>query len=101
MSQQQSGVAESMENLGQNQVVMQQLDAWQKMREQLEGDMQVKGDAAKTDTTSWFKKAVSAVGSPARAGTVCPRFHLMFALTHFPIRTSTCSLQYIEYYLES
>jgi hypothetical protein len=44
---------------------------------------------------------VSAIGSPARAGTVCSRFHLMFALTHFPIRTSTCSLQYIEYYLDS
>jgi hypothetical protein len=45
--------------------------------------------------------SLSSVGSPAQAGTVCPRFHLMFALTHFPIRTSTCSLQYIEYYLDS
>jgi hypothetical protein len=25
----------------------------------------------------------------------------MFALTHFPMRTSTCSLQYIEHYLHS
>jgi hypothetical protein len=46
-------------------------------------------------------EVVSAVRSLAQAGTVCPRFHLMFALTHFPIRTSTCSLQYIEYYLDS
>jgi hypothetical protein len=45
--------------------------------------------------------ALSAVGSPTRAGTVCPKFHLMFALTHFPIRTSTCSFRYIEYYLDS
>jgi hypothetical protein len=44
---------------------------------------------------------LSAVGSPARASTVCPRFHLMFALTHFPIRANVCSLQYIEYYLHS
>jgi hypothetical protein len=47
MSQQQSGIAESMENLGQNPVVMQQLDAWQK----------VMGDAAKIDKTSWYKRA--------------------------------------------
>jgi hypothetical protein len=38
---------------------------------------------------------LSAVGSPARAGTVCPRFHRMFALTHFPLRTSAFSIQYI------
>jgi len=38
---------------------------------------------------------LSAVGSPARASTVCPRLHHMFALMHFPIRTSACSLQYI------
>jgi hypothetical protein len=38
---------------------------------------------------------LSAVGSPARADTVCPRFHHMFALTHFPLRTSACSIQYI------
>jgi hypothetical protein len=57
MSQQQLGVAESMENLGQNPVVMQQLDAWQKVRVQLEEDMQVMGDAAKIDKTSWFKRA--------------------------------------------
>jgi hypothetical protein len=39
---------------------------------------------------------LSAVGSPARAGTVCPRFHHMFALTHFPFRTSACSIEYID-----
>jgi hypothetical protein len=33
---------------------------------------------------------VSAVGSPARAGIVCPRFHRMFALTYFPLTTSAC-----------
>ena len=40
-------------------------------------------------------RRLSAVGSPARAGTVCPRFHRMFALTHSPLRTSACSIQYI------
>jgi hypothetical protein len=54
-----------------------------------------------TDVWLHIVRVVSAVGSPARAGTVCPRFHLMFALTHFPMRTSTCSLQYIEHYLHS
>ena len=39
---------------------------------------------------------LSAVGSPALASTVCPRFHHMFALTHFPFRTSACSVQYID-----
>jgi hypothetical protein len=44
---------------------------------------------------------LSGLGSPARAGTVCPRFHLMFTLMHFPIRASACSLQCIDYYLHS
>jgi hypothetical protein len=62
--------------------------------------IQVGTGASHIDDTEYYAQlshgcSVSAVGSPARAGTVCPRFHRMFALTHFPIRTSACSLQYI------
>jgi hypothetical protein len=45
------GNVENGQNVDQNQVVMRQLDAWHKVREQLGEDMQVMDDAAKADKT--------------------------------------------------
>ena len=49
-------VVENRQDLAQNKVVKEQLDAWREVRKQLEDDMQVMGDAAKTDKTGWFKR---------------------------------------------
>jgi hypothetical protein len=39
-----------------NQVVQEQLNAWHGVRKQLEEDIQVIEDVAKTNKTSWFKR---------------------------------------------
>jgi hypothetical protein len=44
------------QDLDQNHVVDQQLSTWLDVRKQLEEDMDVMGDAAKTDKTGWFKR---------------------------------------------
>lgn len=44
------------EKLDENLVVTQQLDAWREVRKQLEEDMHIMEDAAKTDKTGWFKR---------------------------------------------
>lgn len=49
-------VSENEQNLVQNQVVSQQLNTWLEVREQLDEDMDVMRDAAKTDKTGWFKR---------------------------------------------
>ena len=50
------GEGENGEKVDQNQVVQQQLSGWQNVRQQLEEDMQVMAEAAKTDKTGWFKR---------------------------------------------
>jgi len=47
---------ENGEKIDQDQVVQQQLSGWKNVREQLEEDMQVMAEAAKTDKTGWFKR---------------------------------------------
>jgi hypothetical protein len=51
------GVSENEENLDRNQIVENQLNTWLEVREQLNEDMDVMEDAAKTDKTGWFKRA--------------------------------------------
>ena len=51
-----SGEGENGEKVDQNQVVQQQLSGWQNVRQQLEEDVQVMAEAAKTDKTGWFKR---------------------------------------------
>jgi hypothetical protein len=53
----QSGVAENRQDLDQNHVVEEQLSTWHDVRKQLEEDIDIMGDAAKTDKTGWFKRA--------------------------------------------
>jgi hypothetical protein len=50
------GVGENGENFNPNQVVQQQLNNYQKVRQQLEEEMQVIEEAAKTKKTGWFKR---------------------------------------------
>jgi hypothetical protein len=50
------GDAENGGKFDQNQVVQQQLSNWQKVRNQLEEDLQKMEEAAKTDKTGWFKR---------------------------------------------
>jgi hypothetical protein len=50
------GVAEHGVDLDPNQVIKGQLNAWHRVRNQLEEDIQVMEDVAKTDKTGWFKR---------------------------------------------
>jgi superfamily II DNA helicase RecQ len=50
-------VDENGQGLDPNQVVQQQLSDYKKVREQLEEEMHVMEEAAKTDKTGWFKRA--------------------------------------------
>jgi superfamily II DNA helicase RecQ len=47
---------ENGEKSDQSPVVTQQLNAWREVRKQLEEDMHIMEDAAKTDKTGWFKR---------------------------------------------
>jgi len=47
---------ENREKLDLNQVVQQQLSDYQKVRKEIEDDMHVMEEAAKTDQTGWFKR---------------------------------------------
>jgi tagatose-1,6-bisphosphate aldolase non-catalytic subunit AgaZ/GatZ len=49
-------VVENGVDLDSNQVVEEQLNAWHRVRKQLEEEIQVIEDAAKTDKTGWFKR---------------------------------------------
>ncbi|KAH6625935.1 hypothetical protein C7974DRAFT_473178 [Boeremia exigua] len=51
-----AGAVENRQNSDLNQVVEEQLNAWRQVRNQLEEDIQVMGNAAKTDKTGWFKR---------------------------------------------
>jgi hypothetical protein len=50
------GGEDNSETLDRDQVVERQLSTWLEARKQLEKDMDVIGDAAKTDKTGWFKR---------------------------------------------
>jgi hypothetical protein len=49
-------IGESEKKSDSNQVIQQQLNAYQEVRQQLEEDLLVMEEAAKTDKTGWFKK---------------------------------------------
>jgi predicted AlkP superfamily phosphohydrolase/phosphomutase len=47
---------EDREKINQNQVILQQLSDYQKVRKEIKDDMQVIEEAVKTNKTGWFKR---------------------------------------------